>query len=63
MNDCKQDGKIDLIVELQSETRDDVKLLIKEVAGLKVKASIWGGLSGLIVTIGAIIISLYSKKL
>jgi hypothetical protein len=59
---CKHDKAIDMILTLQQETRADVKVIIREVASLKVKASIWGGLSGLLVAVGAIIVSMYSKN-
>lgn len=33
---------------IQEETQRDVKLILQDVGGLKVKAGIWGGLSGLV---------------
>lgn len=44
------------------EERDDIKKIIADVAGLKVKASAWGAVGGILAGIGTILISLLLRK-
>ena len=45
------------------EVRSDIKILLIEVSGLKVKAGIWGGIAGIIPTLAAIALYFVQKKM
>jgi hypothetical protein len=58
MNDCES-----MIIDQLKEVKQDVKSLLLDVNGLKVKSAIWGVLGGLIFTILVTFVPLVWNKL
>lgn len=57
------DDKIQEVSEkLQELNENKISMLLSEIAALKVKSSLWGGLAGLVVSIVSIIAALISLK-
>jgi len=61
-NKCIKEDAINLIADDVKEIKKDVKSLIKVSAKNEVKAGIWGGLSGLIMSIIGILGLLFGLK-
>lgn len=60
-----QDEKYDVIKEDVTEIKKDIKQLIIDVAGLKVKSSVWGAIAGFSASvpfITGLVIYLVTKK-
>jgi hypothetical protein len=55
MDHCDKNREIDQIRDDLKEIRGDVKILIKKVEHLRVKASIWGALGGIVALMPIII--------
>jgi len=57
----KRDATINDLCDELKGVRSDVKGLIVDVATLKVKSSLWGGLGGLIATAGLYLVTLLKE--
>ena len=52
----EQDKAIELLCKEMTEVKTDVKKLLQDVAALRVKAGLWGGMAGIASAIVAMII-------